>query len=58
MNCELYQNSVGIGKLQKLLSFSKDYTFFIDGCIAFFCFCSLLEYQDHPAPGIRGHHQV
>ena len=33
MNCELYQNSVGIGKLQKLLSFSKDFSFLIDRCI-------------------------
>ena len=35
MNCELYQNSVGIGKLQKLLSFSKDFSFLIDRCIFF-----------------------
>ena len=35
MNCELYQKSVGIGKLQKLLSFSKDFSFLIDRCIFF-----------------------
>ena len=37
MNCELYQNSVGIGKLQKLLSFSKDFSFF-DNYVYIFTF--------------------